>query len=215
MSTQHDSWWQGALAPTMARLRNGDDLHAAPYPHVLAENFFSRRLYDLIVRHFPKSHERAWMRNNNTVRCRKAGLCEQWGVGTTERPLSYNFSAPWTRDFWPFGFWDEPVESPRRIFWRGFWRAINSDAMRASLITAFAPTIQARYNLTRAHDVDAWARTFLEHEAVHVDFALRRSGAGYALEPHTDICGKVVSMVLFIPDDDEVKEARTAVGRRL
>ena len=39
-------------------------------------------------------------------------------------------------------------------------------------------------------------------DTLDAELGLRRSAAGYALEPHTDVCAKLISMVLVLPDEE-------------
>lgn len=210
------AWWSAMLAPMEHRLRSRRELYNAPYPHMILSSFFSRRLYDKLVRHFPDDREPGspWVQNNGTARCRRGGLCEQWSIGSKPPPTQHAITAEDEDAWWPFRSWHEPLESPRRRFWRGLFRTLNSDAVRAAFLSAFHATISRRFprgastRSARAAEHDEggegairdWATATLRNESVHMSIALRRSAAGYALEPHTDICDKLVSWVLFVPE---------------
>ena len=212
----------------MRRLKSGTEMQWSPYPHLSIDRFFARHLYDQIIEHFPGREVSGWKQNNNTARCRRGGLCEQWSIGTK------GFRAESTPS-WPFNGWSQS-SSANTAFWSGFHAAINSDEMMIAWLVAFAATIHPRYatskaqakssprtdvqgTLKRTRDVYAWAQRLLQSEDLQMQFGLRFSAPGYALEPHTDVCGKLVSWLLFLPDDHakrpRLQKELTADGRRL
>jgi hypothetical protein len=208
--------WRTLLAPAMHRLHQPDSLVHNPYPHLSLHDFFSRKLYDQIIEHFPRASEHGWMQSNNTARCRRAGLCEQWGIGS---------SNDLSKKRWPFADWHLPQGSERRRFWAGFHEAVNSEEMLTAWVYAFASTIHLRYqqSTVRAHRelaehinssgirsdparLGVWAKRLVRKANLKMEMGLRRSAPGYALEPHTDMCAKLVSSVLMLPDDENSAE---------
>jgi hypothetical protein len=204
--------WRTLLEPTMHELVASQNLRYSPYPHIALQNFFSRRLYNSIIDHFPSANEpnAAWRQDNSTARCRRGGLCEQYGIGSGANSKVGE---------WPFPRWNVDAGRAPHRFWTDFYAALSSEDFISAWLVAFAPTLLHRYRKGKAQGKahrdfhshvfndttkqHAWARRLVRSAPLRMELGLRRSAAGYALEPHTDVCAKLISMVLTLPDEDD------------
>ena len=212
--------WRALMAPTLHRLSSACTNCQAPFPHLVLQNLFANRLYRNLVRYFPASTEKGWRQDNRTARCRRGGLCEQWGIGTQHGSTISSSTRNDSQSIWPYAGWsvDASLEPERYRFWLDFHAAVTSEELLIALVAAFAPTLLRRYQSSQEAQhayhrngtawaaghphARAWAHRLVHQVPLRMEYGLRRSAAGYALEPHTDICSKLVSIVLTVPDDD-------------
>ena len=205
--------WNRLLGSAINRLLTVP-LTTHPYPHLLLPHFFDKALYDAIVEHFPSAHLDAW-RYSNETRCTRQKLCRKRTiVGGAFANLDNG---------WPFPNWHEPYGSAAHSFWRGFYRALNSDAMKLAWLSAFAPIIERRQWGASDSGGPHWGaaaalpraaasphvslysnkmRDVLASQDLQVSLSFIDLEPGYVLEPHTDVCSKLVSAVLMVPYGD-------------
>jgi hypothetical protein len=205
--------WNRLLGSAINRLLTVP-LTTHPYPHLLLPDFFDNTLYDAIVEHFPSAHLDAW-RYSNETRCTRQKLCRKRTI------VSGTFAH--LDNGWPFPTWHEPNGSAAHGFWRGFYRALNSDAMKLAWLSAFAPIIELRQWGASDRGGPRWGaaaalpraaasphaslysnkmRDVLTSQDLQVSLSFIDLEPGYVLEPHTDICSKLISAVLMVPYRD-------------
>ena len=97
---------------------------------------------------------------------------------------------------WPWPTWKEQRGTDRWRFWKSFYEVVNSTDVKQAWMALFSRSFKLRFGaagLPRAEDLE-----------FGLDF-LQDTGA-FELPPHTDICSKLLSAILYLPFDDLAPE---------
>ena len=97
---------------------------------------------------------------------------------------------------WPWPTWKEQRSTDRWRFWKSFYEVVNSTDVKQAWMALFSRSFKLRFGaagLPRAEDLE-----------FGLDF-LQDTGA-FELPPHTDVCSKLLSAILYLPFDDLAPE---------
>lgn len=96
------------------------------------------------------------------------------------------------------------LSEPARSFWAGTFRALNTQAMAESCLTAFNQVLGERFANAESNSVSM---------SVHWNSLLVRDRGKYVLYPHSDHPTKLVSLLFYLPDSNQASELGTTLFR--
>ena len=181
-----------------ALLRAGR-LRLAPFAHAMVEGFFEHGLYGRMATHFPTD---TWQVERCVTYCppgNRSNIKSAKGQAAARDP-----HGAW----WPWPEWKEPRHTERRLFWERFYGAMNASATKAAWLTLFAQTLRRRPRWAAGNRHKPWPPD-LQSVEMGVDFL--QDMRGFSLPPHTDICEKLISILIYLPlepVDNETEMAR-------
>ena len=158
------------------RLLGSAQTQREPFENLLMHNFFPAGYLKQVLAHYPSNVD-------VEERCVSKIFCP---AGKRSNVRSAEASA----SGWPWPTWREQQGSERWRFWMAFYRTINSTNVKRLWMSTFSSTLRLRFNdlLPDADELE-----------FGVDFM--QDTEGYELPPHTDVCDKLLSALLYLPLD--------------
>ena len=171
---QHGSNTFGAAS--YVRKLGSAQTHRVPFEHLLLHNFFPAGYLKQVLAHYPSDVD-------IEEPCTSKLFCP---AGKRSNIRSAGASA----GGWPWPTWREQQGSERWRFWTGFYQTINSTKVKRSWMSAFSSTLRLRFGdmLPGPEELE-----------FGVDFL--QDTDGFELPPHTDVCEKLLSALLYLPLD--------------
>jgi len=166
---------------TFQRILNSE-LLVSPYPHAIITDFFSPKIYKCILRNLKNMRTQIFLRKINSRMSPKEIEQARRSYNELNTPSHLERLEQ---------IYDLKKES--KMFWQTFPAIMNNEGVRNNLLKKFQGPL-----LLRAPRFE-----FLIKPQTFSRQLLTIDGSSYAIRPHTDTVDKLVTILIYLPEDRE------------
>ncbi len=164
-----------------AVLPTGMNVEHQPYDHSYLEGFFPKEVYDQMLERFPSSENYQPLNTKRYVRA---------GGESTRDIMTLNADGV------------AHLDNSLREFWGQIGEALSCDALKRMVFDVMKRDIALRLGINESEVVDTKA---------YISLLLIRDTEQYFIKPHTDGFPRLVTMMLYLPNDMSQEDLGTSV----